>query len=686
MKNDDRETAWGEFAALIGAAAAAMIWYCERLQFVPTQSKTFLVTLLAVFFGSGVLFFIVFRLIRKGIERIQPGEWLPIILISLVVSIIVMVWFPVPETGIYPAHTLEIRVLPDEEGTVKPVTLTWMHHEYGDIPLSDVQCTGNCSLDENGPSLTDQDAEIKWSGKTGNLVTIEFKSGRDQGIAEITWDGISNAAALNNDEFTRLSFDFALAPSNGLPEFIAVWAAAFLISLAGTIGAVKLFPEWSPKKFGTGAFLCFVLFRAATFLTVKEPLYFIDSESYLGMSRMPVLDILRGTQYCHQQYWYCISRPAFIPLVYKLCGQNPTAITIIQLVISIFSWFFFTDRVSLLCQKINHKKAIIMMTLGLGCIPNVTRWDQMIMSESLSISAALLLMGCCFWFTAADKGKKWKPVPAVFLFISAVLYAGSRDSAVWTVILIIIILLCISRLRDNKKVIFILCAGLSAFCWLMISSTGGRWQYPFENVLFNRILRDPQGEKFFISAGMPTPSRIGELYGVEHMMGSELFNSDEMAPLREWIAENGLQTYIRYMLQTPFETLRMTWYEGFEKEAFEQTDYIFAPPGFMRLLPEPIIKLFSCNLPGILILGFGLAGILTAFHVSKGERYSFPVLFVLSAYILCTGVFIADEYELARHSMVILIMMKASAWPLIFMLMEDKIHSSVRQRAVFDGR
>ena len=106
------------------------------------------------------------------------------------------------------------------------------------------------------------------------------------------------------------------------------------------------------------------------------------------------------------------------------------------------------------------------------------------------------------------------------------------------------------------------------------------------------------------------------------------------------------------------------------KEAFEQIDYIFTPSGFQKLLPDPVSKFFSCSCPAVLIIGIGLLGIFAAFRADQGKKFAFPVLFVLSAYILCSGVTIADEYEFARHSMVIILMMKASAWPLIIMLLE----------------
>ena len=658
-------------AAITAAASGVFIYYCEKLQLAPYTPKGMIARLGAAAFACGLFFAALFFLLRKAVRSTAKKEWIPIILISLIASVCAIIWFPVPDTGLYSEHELKIHVIPDENGEIRPITLTWLHHNGRDIPLSAVNCTGNCSPRETGVTLADKGAELTWQGITGDVITYEFAADEDQGIAEVIWDGQQQIIPLNNADMDRLSFDRAFPPSDGLAEFIAVWLISFLLCLAGTIAAVKLLPVWSIRGFTAGAFICFAIFRVIQFSTVSEPLFFVDSESYLGMSRMPVIDILRGTPYCHEQFWYCIARPAFIPLVYKLCRQDPSAITIVQLIISILCWGFFAIQAAGLCRRESRKKAVIILTLGLGCVPNVTRWDQMIMSESLSIAAALILMGGCFRLLRPDPEKRWKVLPALCTAFGALLYAQSRDSAAWVVILIIVLLLCLNRLKTNRKVIFLLCAGLAAICWSVMGNTGGRWQYPFENVLFNRILRDAQGEQFFLEAGMPTPARIGELYGVEHMMGSELFNSEEFAPLREWILSDGLKTYIRYMLKTPSETLRMAWYAGFEKEAFEQIEYIYTPFGFARLLPDPIVKFFSCNLPGLAVFGAGLAALWTAFRRKDGERYAFPLLFIFSSYILSTGVFIADEYELARHSMVIILMMKAAVWPLLCMLTEE---------------
>ncbi len=657
--------------AFLGGAASCFVYYCEYLQFLPLLSKGVLGRLMIAFAAGWLVFVTLYFLLRNGIRNTSSREWAPIFIVSLIISVCMMIWFDVPYTGLYTDHTLEIRAVPDGDGIVRPVTLTWLHRNDNDIPLSAVRCEGNCDFGPYGPTLYDDTARIYWTGKTGNTITIEFVSGEDQGIAEYCWDGIQHTAALNNEEFERLSYDCALPVSFGFPEFTAVWVLCMLISLAAVIAVMKLLPAWNIKWFGPAAFAIYVLFRILQFRTADDPLFFIDSQSYLGMSRFSVSEILSGAKYCHIEDWHCLSRPPFVPLIYKLCRQDANTICLIQILVSLFCWGFFARQTTGLCRSDIGKKAALILSLGLGCVPNVTRWDKIIMSESLSISTGVLLMGSLFMLTKPNKAKRWKPLPGICTAVSGAIFALTRDSAVWAVILVIILMLFLAHLRSGKKIIFALCAALTAVCWFIMSNTGDRWQYSFENVLFNRILRDPQGESFFIKSGMPLPEKIETLYGTEHVMASELFNSEEFTPLRKWILSDGLKTYIRYLLHKPMKTLRMTWYDGFEKEAFEKIDYTFTPFGFRQILPDPVIKFFSCNLPGIIVTGLALAAIFVAFRCSGGEKFAFPLLFILSAYILSTAAYIADEYELDRHMMATILMMKASVWPLIIMLGEE---------------
>ncbi len=677
MKNKATKTFLsGGIAAAAGALAGTFICYCEKMQLLPLTGRGLISRLSLAAFISGLFVWLLFLLIRKGIERISKKEWLPVILVSLILSVCVLVWFPIPKTGLYPPHTLTIRALPDAEGNIRPVTLTWLHTQSGDIPLSALLCDGNCHPGDNTLTISDKNTRLSWKGKTGDLATVEFSADPDQGIAEIDWDGIKRTAALNNNELDRLSFDHAFPPADGMAEFSALWLTSFLLCLAFVIGMSKLLPEWNLKIFGFSVFILFSAIRIAQFISVSEPLWFIDSEFYIGQSRFTLAELLNGKEYCRSA-WHCLARPILVPLVYKLCRQHVKIITIVQLTVSILSWGYFAWHAAGLTRCDIGKKVILVLSLGLGCVPNITRWDQMIMSESLSLSTAMLLTGSLFWLTkpGADTEeqaeKKWHWCPAAAVFLSALLSAFSRDSAVWSVMLAAVLLLCLCGVRSNRKVILCLCAFLFGTVFLIFAKTGTRWEYAFENVLFNRVLNEPQGESFFIASGMPAPPSLSRLYGTEHAMAYPLFNSEEMAPLREWILSDGLKTYIRYMLLRPAETLRMAWYAGFEKEAFEKITYTYTPAGFKQILPDSVIRFFSCNLPGILLIGIALIAVIKAFREPDGERYAFPILFILSAYLLASATLIADEYEFDRHIVVILAMMKASAWPLIVMMTES---------------
>ena len=674
MKNSEKKIILsGGITAAVSAAAGAFLYYCEKMQLIPLTVKGTIGRLAIAAFISGLAAFLLFWLVRKDIESISKHEWLPVILVSLVLSVCVLVWFPIPKTGLYPSHTLTIRALPDADGNIRPVTLTWLHIQSGDVLMSGIRCEGNCFPEGNTLTIPDENTLLSWQGKPGDLATVEFKSDPEQGIAEIDWDGIKKTAFLNNNEFDRLSFDHAFPHPNGMPEFLVLWLISFLLCTFLVIGIYRLLPGWNLKIFGISVFILFICVRLAPFLSVSEPLQFIDSEFYPGQSRFTLAELLNGKEYCRSA-WHCLARPILVPLVYKLCRQDLNTITIIQFVVSVISWGYFAHHAAGLARTDIGKKAILVLSLGLGCVPNITRWDQMIMSESLSLSAAMLLAGSLFRLPKPETQApgRWRWQSALAAAVSALLFAFTRDSAVWTVFLTAVLLLCISCLRVPRKVIFTLCAFLFAVVFLIFAKTGDRWEYAFENVLFNRILNEPQGESFFIASGMPAPPSLSQLYGTEHAMAYPLFNSDEMRPLREWILRDGLKTYIRYMLQRPAETLRMAWYAGFEKEAFEKITYTYTPAGFRQILPDPLIKLFSCNLPGVLLIGLALAAIFKAFREPDGERFAFPVLFILSAYLLASAALIADEYEFDRHIVVILAMMKASAWSVIVMLWERK--------------
>lgn len=640
-------------------AAALLLWvvsYCEVLQDYPLIGKFFPAGSAAVLFvGFISAYFVLSRLIFPNLKGRTLREGVSLILVSVILAVCLMVWLPVPDRGLMPVHRLEVRSLSDE-----PLLLTWLNTEQGDVSLKTFSGEGAWELTDEGILLTDRDAVIRWQGKTGKTSTVEFRSGTDCGSASFAWDGKVTEVGLYNEELERISYDTAFPPNNGLPEFLAVFILLFLAA-AGIYCQVFFAEKHLSREAAFVLMLAvFVILRVLQYRTMAHPVKFIDSESYIGTSLMSVGEILRGTDYCYPQYWYCIKRAALIPLFYKLCRQNYDVIVAAQSALSVLAWAFLAWRSLKLFRRDSVAKITAAGLLGLACTAVVTRWDGMIMSESLTISLSAALLASLLWLTHTEQ----KNLPSVLSGLFGLLLIPTRDSSVWMILLCGILLVIISLRSPRRKTITIVGVLLILACFLTMSATDDRWQYPFENTLFSRIMRSSQASAFFLEAGMPTPPGIEELYGEEHLMGNALFNSDEMAPLREWILSDGLKTYIRYLFRVPQKTLRSTWYNGFETESFERIYEKYDEGGFTPVLNEPLSKLFAFDAPGIFVILLAVAGLVFAVR-EKDNGWAFPVLFVLSAYILCMAVHLIDEYDFARHAVVNVILLKASAWVLL---------------------
>ena len=136
--------------ALISALAGTFIYYCEKLQLLPLTRIGLLSRMIIAALTCGLITLLMCILLQKAIRKTEKFQLVPILLSGLVLSACFMVWFPIPNTGLYYNHALEITAIPNESGTVNPVSLTWFHTDHGDIPLHSVKCEGNCTVEEFG--------------------------------------------------------------------------------------------------------------------------------------------------------------------------------------------------------------------------------------------------------------------------------------------------------------------------------------------------------------------------------------------------------------------------------------------------------------------------------------------------------------------------------------------------------
>lgn len=594
--------------------------------------------------------------------------------------------FPIPIPQIYEEHEFAIYPMPEETGEIQPLTLSVVQLSFPtlrgtkttDISFSQFNLEGSWERSDEGLTTTDPSAKLSWKGIAGTKATVVFASGENRGQALIKWDGTSIEAGLfrpdSNEKAAFLSYDMNFAAANSLLPTLSIAMLLCFFFSGAFLAVIDSEKGHFPLSFFTISAILFVGIRIFEFVRVDEPLNIIDSAGYIGISRFPVSEILSGKPYCYPDTpGYCQSRPWAIPLLFKLCHQDLRLIALVFLILSLFAWIFSVLIAASSFSRPAVQKAAILCLFGLGCASIVSRWEVNILSESLSISAGILMIGCWIWlfrFTLTGGGNR-RSIPAAGLLISAIILTFTRDSNIFFIFIAIASLAIVLILKRNgRKFTALLISAFLCLAAIGLGTTGDRWKFSYFNILFMRILRDENAAAFFLDQGMPSIPEAAELIGVEHSQGNELFQSASLDPLRNWVDRNGIRTYLRYLLRKPAAVLHEPFMEGYLPVAFGNTEYRFHAPGYQPLLPEIFQSFFGLKIPFLAYL------ILTALSIRKAMLNSqFPEMssifgLLLSSYLLSVIIYSLDSYDFIRQSTQIIIQQKWALWYAIFYILD----------------
>lgn len=666
--------------------------YAAFFQLYPLSSRRLWGSLGILAIGSFTFFFF---LVRKFIayfdgNRCRKSGFL--LFLAVFSTYFLFVMFPIPIPQMYDEHEFVIFPTPDEKGDIRPLTLSVIQLDFPtifgtrsiDVSFSQMQQIGHWERSEAGLTTTDPSARLSWKGLAGNKATVVFAAGKDRGQAIINWDGNPIEANLYRSEpesethnrLEVLSFDINFATLN---SFFPTLAAAIILCffVFGLLIAVRYHvSDQFPLGFFLAAAIIFVGVRIIEFIRVDEPLRMIDSSGYLGISRFPVWEILRGKAYCFPDIpGYCQSRPWVVPLIFKLFRQDLRLISIAFLTISVLSWIFGVLIAAASFSRPLVRKAAVVCLFGLGCTSIVSRWEVNILSESVSISFGILMTACWIWLfrSSRDTAHRGRVILAGGgIFFSAAILIFTRDSNVFFALIVVLSLVLIAAARRNyRKIASSLISGLFCLIAIGLGTTGDRWKFSYFNVLFMRILRDESATTFFISAGMPNPPRLTELSGVEHSQGNELFQSAAFDELRDWVSSNGMRTYARYLLRKPAAILHEPFSEGYLPVAFGNTEYRFSAPGYRPFLPEVFQDFFGLRIPFLVFLVAVLFAIRKAALSRELLELGFIFGLLLSSYLLVVIVFSLDSYDFVRQSTQIVIQKKWALWYSVLYLFDS---------------
>jgi hypothetical protein len=268
-----------------------------------------------------------------------------------------------------------------------------------------------------------------------------------------------------------------------------------------------------------------------------------DTTAYVRISKEPIFDsrFLAG------------ARPFVFPLLLKLFGNDPEKVVWAQGLFSILSWSLLAIAVAASLQFPVLKLMGFVLILLLSLYRYIIGWDSVLLTESLSLSLLALLIAGWLWLI---RGWRWEKALAVLLL--SFFWTFCRDTNAWVVLMIALILLTLLVLRRIEKNYFVLAGAFIVMFFLsnLSADLGGRWIFPFQNVLGRRILPDAQAVTFFANCGMPVSSELMQLAG-KYASGEDraFYNDPALEKYRTWLHQSGKSCYIKWLLSHPLGSL-----------------------------------------------------------------------------------------------------------------------------------
>lgn len=434
-----------------------------------------------------------------------------------------------------------------------------------------------------------------------------------------------------------------------------------------------------------------------------EALLTSDSEKFIALSGEDVFSI----------DFFTSNRPAFITIAYKLARVDPAMLITEysrperlippqvytdlnclsgwQTAMSIFSWSVLA---LVLAGKVRSnwlRMVIAALVLGFAYVPQLTDWDRVIQSESLSFSMWALTFAMSIEFVARilrdKKAIRW----STWLFFALwglmlVSWGFSRDTNIYMILLIGVssaLALLIPAARKNISVPFLLTVAL--FCLAVFGLQNSllyrsdRWMNSFFNNLNMRILPYPEREAWFIERGLPTPE---PLYKYANILGGSYdYDRAEIADLIAWTAENGSGLYTQYLLTHPCWTFSHAWKVARipfleNLQSYSKPDFELVSP-YVYLIGDVLHPKTSTVVWVQLAMLLGLTGLVGFGPLNQRRRdilIVFSLFFVGELGMLFVSIH-GDALGLIRHALVSVMPLRLNLWLLTIWLLDGNLCS-----------
>jgi hypothetical protein len=268
-----------------------------------------------------------------------------------------------------------------------------------------------------------------------------------------------------------------------------------------------------------------------------------DSQSYLDVSRAHLFST---------EFWGG-ARPWAAPLLYKLLPDSDAWRSAGQLGLSVVCWLALAAAFARCIERPRLRVAGFAVVLAFGLSPAITRWDNLILTESVAVSLTAAVLASWFAFVHRPTVSR----VAVLLALT-LLWVFARDTNIVLVLATALAVLASLVVSGHRSLRAALVVGLVGIVGAGMASTSTeearlrRIERPILGAVGFRVLGDPGMERWFRAHGMPEPTpRVRanrtRLKGVGHGLPSD----PETDAFLGWARSHARGTLARYLLTHP---------------------------------------------------------------------------------------------------------------------------------------
>jgi len=475
--------------------------------------------------------------------------------------------------------------------------------------------------------------------------------------------------------------------------FLGLSAVLFLVGLALTLwpmrpGAatpVRALPQsYEHLLFFTA---CSSLFCA--FLVGKALVFRLDHESVWKdtYTYATVAEQSLSTS----EFW-AGERSFTLPLTYKILGVNRVTLDLearrhvisgFQFVFGVAAWTSLGLITASVLKKRWLKPLALGAILGLELSIDVSLWDRILLTESIATSLFVLMLALFLFDLLHIRSIHWRRSPWRYIYLLGlgviiILYSFARDTNAYFLAFCAVLILAGLLLRPIRRHVALWpYVGVALFMLALFfvqnytAELGKRWEYPFFNVLYARIGRDPRALGFFVESGMPADEATLALL---RMQRTPYFKALQSTPQGQqlvlWVERAGKPTYYRYLLSKPFASMMAPIDRARNLISPLSTEYradVYSIPIWLGLFSQvffPLPLAIVLSWLGVLIV----AAIILGRIEGLGPEWTIPALLLITVYPMMFVVWHADAIEAERHAFQISLQIRLAGWMMTLFL------------------